>query len=92
MRGRILIVDAGGRVLADSAGPAQIGASYASRPEIQAALSGRQDQVSAARRRSDRQILATAVPIVHNGRTAGAVRVTQSIAAVHSAVRRAQFG
>ena len=37
-------------------------------------------------------ILASAVPIVHNRRPAGAVRVTQSVAAVHSAVRRAELG
>src|SRR5205085_6804984 len=33
-------------------------------------------------------ILATATPIVHNGAPVGAVRVTQSIASVHNAVRR----
>ncbi len=42
--------------------------------------------------RSVRQILATAVPIIRNGRPVGAVRVTQSIAAVNSAVRRAELG
>jgi signal transduction histidine kinase len=92
VRGRILIVDAKGAVLVDSAGPAEVGSSYESRPEIQAALKGRQVQVQRASRTLGQEILATAVPIVRNGRPAGAVRVTQSIAAVHSAVRRAEFG
>ena len=91
VRGRILIVDASGRVVADSAGPVQLGTSYASRPEIQAALHGRQIQVTRSSQTLGQEILATAVPIVHQGRPVGAVRVTQSIAAVHSAVRRAQF-
>jgi len=36
VRGRVLIVDSRGQVLADSAGSQAIGASYASRPEIAA--------------------------------------------------------
>lgn len=92
LRGRILVVGATGGVLVDSAGPAQVGVSYESRPEIEAALSGRQVQVQRASRTLGREILATAVPIIRNGRPVGAVRVTQSIAAVNSAVRRAQLG
>ncbi len=91
VRGRILIVDARGRVLADSAGPAQLGASYESRPEIQRALSGHPIQVQRASRTLGQEILATAVPVLRDGRTAGAVRVTQSVGSVHRAVRRAQF-
>ena len=41
VRGRVLIVDASGRVLADSAGAGQVGATYAGRPEIAAALRAR---------------------------------------------------
>ena len=86
LRGRVLIVNANGRVIVDSAGPAELGVSYASRPEIQGALAGRQTQVQRASATLGKQILATAVPIIHGGRTAGAVRVTQSISAVHRAV------
>ena len=86
VRGRILIVNRAGGVLADSAGPAQVGSSYESRPEIQAALAGRQVQVTRCSRTLGQQILATAVPIIRNGRPVGAVRVTQSVAAVHGAV------
>ncbi len=92
LRGRVLIVDARGRVIVDSAGPAEVGASYLSRPEIHGALAGRQTQVQRASATLGKQILATAVPIIHAGRTAGAVRVTQSVSAVHRAVLRVELG
>jgi two-component system, OmpR family, sensor kinase len=92
VRGRILIVDRGGAVLVDSAGPAQVGTSYESRPEIAAALAGRPVQVERGSRTLGQQILATAVPLIRGGRPIGAVRVTQSVAAVHDAVRRAVLG
>ncbi len=38
VRGRVIVVDANGKVIADSAGPAELGASYADRPEITAAF------------------------------------------------------
>lgn len=92
LRGRILIVNRAGLVLVDSAGSASVGTSYESRPELEAALHGRQVQVQRTSRTLGEEILATAVPIFRNGRPVGAVRVTQSIAAVNSAVRRAEFG
>lgn len=92
IRGRILIVNANGGVLADSAGPAQLGASYESRPEIEQALSGKPFQGERTSQTLGQQILATAVPIIRNGKPVGAVRVTQSVAALHAAVRRAELG
>jgi two-component system, OmpR family, sensor kinase len=89
--GRVLIVNRSGRVLVDSAGTTELGTSYQSRPEIRGALSGRQVQVQRASRTLGQEILATAVPIIHNGRTAGAVRVTQPIAAVHQSVVRVEL-
>ena len=91
-RGRVLVVDATGRVLADSSGPAQLGVSYAARPEIASALGGRQEQVQRPSHTLGEEILATAVPIIHDRVSVGAVRVTQSVAAVHSAVRRVELG
>ncbi len=91
-RGRVIITDGRGVLVADSDGPAQLGASYASRPEIATALRGRRFQ---AQRRSDTldtQILATAVPVLSTGRTEGAVRVTQSVDAVRRATRRSTYG
>ena len=92
IRGRILVTDARGTVLADSNGPAEVGTSYASRPEVLAALHGRQTQIQRYSRTLETQILATAAPIIHEGRPAGAVRVTQGVVAVQSAVRRAELG
>jgi signal transduction histidine kinase len=91
VRGRVLIVNGAGAVLVDSAGGAQVGNNYESRPELQAALRGHQVQTQRRSKTLGQEILATAVPILHNGRPVGAVRVTQSIASVHDAVRRAQL-
>jgi signal transduction histidine kinase len=90
--GRVVVVDADGRVTADSAGTARAGTSFAARPEIARALRG---GVVQQRRRSDTldvDLLATAVPVVVAGRPAGAVRVTQSMEAVQDATRRATTG
>jgi signal transduction histidine kinase len=92
VRGRVMVVDETGDVVGDSAGPGELGVSYASRPEIEAALSGRSYQQE---RRSDTlnaDILATAVPVLEHGATVGAVRVTQSVDAVNGAVRRSIVG
>jgi signal transduction histidine kinase len=91
VRGRVLIVNARGLVIADSAGPTEVGTSYESRPEIESALAGRQVQVQRTSKTLGQEILATAVPIIHDGRTAGAVRATQSVAAVHHAVLRVEL-
>ena len=91
VKGRILIVDARGAVLVDTGSPPQIGASYESRPEIEAALAGHQVQGERYSQTLHQQILATAVPIIHNGRPVGAVRVTQSVAAVHGAVNSVEL-
>ncbi|MGA9857080.1 MAG: ATP-binding protein [Solirubrobacteraceae bacterium] len=92
IRGRILVVDRHGIVLADSAGPGEIGTSYLSRPEIQAALDRRQVQLQRSSRTLGTQILATAAPIIRDDAVAGAVRVTQSVAAVQTAVGHAELG
>jgi signal transduction histidine kinase len=92
IRGRVLVVDRRGRVLADSSGSSLLGTSYAARPEIATALRGHQIQLSRSSVTLREQILATAVPIVRNDRTVGAVRVTQSVASVQDAIGRAELG
>ncbi len=92
VNGRVLIVDHAGTVLADSAGPSAVGSSYASRAEIASALGGARDQLTRHSQTLGTDILATAVPVVHHGRPIGAVRVTQSVAAVNSAVRDSILG
>ena len=90
--GRVLIVDARGRVLADSAGTGELGTSYSQRPEVAAALRGDAYQRVRHSDTLKADILATAVPMVKSGRPNGAVRVTQSVAAVHRAVGRTLGG
>lgn len=86
VRGRVIVVDRSGALLADSSG-APPGRSYASRPEIRAALSGDSEQLNRSSSTLGADILATAVPVIERGDTGGAVRITQSVAAVSRAVR-----
>ena len=93
VRGRVVIVDRNGGLLADSAGTDQLGTDYGTRPEIAQTLhTGRpvQDQ-----RHSDtlnQDILVTSVAIIENHARVGAVRITQSVDAVSRATRRATLG
>jgi len=88
-RGRVLVVDASGRVIADSGGPGEIGADYATRPEIAAALRGHGTQEIRHSDTLNQDLLATAVPVLRAGQPVGAVRVTQSNAAVTHATNAA---
>ncbi len=92
VRGRVIVVDGTGVVLADSAGPGRLGANYSSRPEVAAALKGTPVQAQRYSRTLGQEILFTAVPIFHEGGPVGAVRVTQSVSAVNTAVRRVELG
>jgi len=89
--GRVIVLDSQGRLLVDSAGPGLRGTSYASRPEIRAALGGDTDQGTRESESLDESVLFTAVPVVHNRQTAGVVRVTQSVDAVQAEVRSDAF-
>jgi signal transduction histidine kinase len=86
VRGRVIVVDRRGRLLADSA-DAPSGRSYADRPEVKAALGGHGEQITRNSQTLGAEILATSAPVLSHGRTEGAVRITQSVAAVNSAVR-----
>ncbi len=88
VRGRVIVVNRRGRLIADSAG-APAGRDYADRPEIRKALKGHGEQITRDSKTLGAQILATTAPVLSGGRTAGAVRVTQSVSAVHSAVKTA---
>ncbi len=91
-RGRVVIVDRRGRLIADSARAATIGADYGNRPEIAAALAGRGFQDTRRSQTLQAEILATAAPVMRGRQVEGAVRITQSVAAVHHAVRRNVLG
>jgi two-component system, OmpR family, sensor kinase len=85
---RVIVVDAQGDLVADSAAAGRgAGPSYASRPEIARALAGRPSQGTRRSESLDRDLLFTAVPVVVQGRRAGAVRITQSVDAVRREVR-----
>jgi signal transduction histidine kinase len=86
VRGRVIVVDSRGLLVADSAG-APRGRSYADRPEVQGALNGRSVQLTRTSETLGGEILATAVPVLEHGKSEGAVRITQSVDAVNRAVR-----
>jgi two-component system, OmpR family, sensor kinase len=86
---RVIVVDGAGRLVADSAGPGLRGASYAAREEIDAVLAtGRAVQGERHSATIGSTLLYTAVPVIDEGRRTGAVRVTQSTAAIDDRVRR----
>ena len=85
--GRVIVVDARGRVLADSFTDTTQGDDYSSRPEIRTALSGRDVQGERHSDSLNADILFTAEPVPSGGRTVGAVRVTESVDAVNDEQR-----
>jgi signal transduction histidine kinase len=92
VRGRVVVVDGDGTLIADSAGLRELGSGYARRPEIAAALAGRRFQETRHSDTLGEDLLATSAPIIRNVKVSGAVRITQSVAAVHRAVRRSVLG
>ncbi len=86
VRGRVIVVNAAGQLLADSAGT-ELGRSYDDRPEVEAALEGHGEQITRNSETLGEEILATSVPVLDRGRPIGAVRITQSIDAVNRAVK-----
>jgi two-component system, OmpR family, sensor kinase len=94
VRGRVIVVGPGGRLIADSAGEERLGIDYGTRPEIAAALEGDSFQEERHSETLDETILATAVPVREpgTGDTIGAVRVTQGAGAVDRATWRATLG
>ena len=92
-RGRVVITDAEGVLVADSDGAGQLGASYATRPEIAAALRGpTASRTSATRTRSTRRSSPPPCRSSARGQPEGAVRITQSVEAVTRATRTSILG
>ena len=91
VRGRVVIVDQAGKVIADSS-PGGVGEDFSSRAEIAGALDGRVVQAQRDSETLDARILATAVPVTRAGQVDGAVRITQSVDAVGRALRSATLG
>jgi signal transduction histidine kinase len=85
--GRVVVVGRSGTALVDSA-PIPGDTSFASRPEIAAALAGR---VASGVRHSStlgKDLLYVAVPVASAGKILGAARITYPTSAVDSRVRR----
>ena len=91
VKGRVIVVDAKGVLLADSSDANLIGADYSTRPEIKLALAGKSSQVQRTSRSLKRELLATAVPVVSFGQTIGAVRITQSPDALNDSITRSLY-
>lgn len=88
---RILVTDAGGRVLVDSDGAAARGVQYANaeRPEFGVALF--QGRIDVRTRHSDdlgEDLLLVTVPVVENEQVAGAIRVSAPTGALQASVHR----
>lgn len=84
--GRVIVVDAGGRAQLDTDPSGST--SFASRPEIVAALRG---DIATGRRHSDTlggDILYVAVPVASGGTVHGAARITYPMAAVNDRIHR----
>ena len=94
---RYVVVDAGGRILADSAREATVGEQYATpaRPEFAKVFGQFGGDISVDERHSDslgEDLLIVAVPVVHFREAIGAVRATEPLGAVQASVRRTWFG
>ena len=86
--GRVVIVDRAGVAVVDSSPPTTGGRSFASRPEVRAALRG---QIVSGSRHSvtlGADLLYVAVPIASGGTVHGAARVSYPTSTVDARVRR----
>ena len=83
--GLVFVLDEHGRPIADSQSQPSANAAAATDPVALRALGG---EVAQGRHHADEDILSTAVPIVQNGRTVGALEVEQGLGSVHGEVRK----
>jgi signal transduction histidine kinase len=85
---RVVIVDRQGYALVDTSARVAGTESFATRPEIRAALRG--DYPSGVRRSAtlNTELLYVAVPIASGGRVHGAVRITYPLSTVNARIRR----
>lgn len=81
--GLVFVIDGRGRQIASSEGTGN-----GTPTDDPVALQALQGNIAQGRHHEGRNVLSTAVPIVRNGRTVGALEVEQSLSAVHSQVRQ----
>ena len=85
---RVVIVDRRGEALIDTSGRVRGVESFASRPEIAAALAGRYPSGVRNSKTLHERLLYVAVPIASGGKVHGAVRITYPFSAVDARIRR----
>jgi signal transduction histidine kinase len=85
---RVVIVDRRGYALVDTSGRVRGTESFASRPEIAAALAGRYPRGVRESRTLHQRLLYVAVPIAASGKVHGAVRITYPFSAVDARILR----
>ena len=85
---RAVIVDRRGRALIDTSGRVRGAETFASRPEIAAALAGRYPRGVRTSRTLQGRLLYVAVPIASGGKVHGAVRLTYPFSAVDARIHR----
>jgi two-component system, OmpR family, sensor kinase len=88
LNGLVFVIDGNGRQIASSAGGITRPPQPTDDPVALQALGG---EVAQGKHHEGRDVLSTAVPIVRNGRTVGALEVEQSLNAVSHQVRRDVF-
>jgi signal transduction histidine kinase len=86
--GRVVIVNKNGRALVDTSGRVHGAESFASRPEIRAALAGRYPTGVRDSKTLHQSLLYVAVPISSGGKVHGAVRITYPLSAVDARITR----
>lgn len=85
---RVVIVDRRGYALVDTSARVRGTESFASRPEIAAALAGRYPSGVRNSMTLHQRLLYVAVPIASGGKVHGAVRITYPFSAVDARIRR----
>jgi signal transduction histidine kinase len=86
--GRVVIVDTHGRSIADSHPTVPKETSFASRPEVAAALRGRTVSGIRSSATLDTKLLYVAVPVASGGTVFGAVRITYPTSALDHRINR----
>ena len=85
---RVTIVGTGGRALVDTSSRFAGGESFATRPEVRAALKGRYSVGQRYSRTLRRRLIYAAVPIASGGTVHGAVRITYPTSTLDARIRR----
>jgi signal transduction histidine kinase len=85
---RVVIVDRHGLALVDTSGRVHGTESFASRPEIVAALAGKYPRGVRTSKTLGERLLYVAVPIASSGKVHGAVRITYPFSAVDARILR----